>query len=120
MDEVFGEGNFCCLISFVTTGGIKQNFLSTRCSYLLWYNRDKEQAKYRQPYFEKNVHDGSVKTYTWVDFETIERRGLTLTEKSTTTIPDGGKLYRPGASLSRWPGLASWALAIRTTCWPTV
>ncbi len=96
MDEVFSQENFCCLVSFVTTGGVKQNFLSTRCDYLLWYNRHKEQAKYRQPYFEKNIQDGSAKTFTWVDFDGLKRRGLTVSEKAISRIPDGGRLYRPG------------------------
>ena len=96
LDQVFGPENFCCLISFVTTGGVKQNFLSTRCDYLLWYNRNKEAAKYRQLYFEKNVYDGSAKTFTWVDFEGIERRGLTTAEKCNMSIPENGRLYRPG------------------------
>jgi adenine-specific DNA-methyltransferase len=96
LDEIFGPENFCCLISFVTTGGVKQNFLSSRCDYILWYNRDKERAKYRQPYFEKNIQDGSAKTFTWVDFDGLKRRGLTSIEKSTMTIPEEGNLYRPG------------------------
>ena len=96
MDEIFGPENFCCIISFVTTGGVKQNFLATQCDYLIWYNRDKSQAKYRQPYFEKNIEDGSAKTYTWVDFDKILRRGLTSSEKATMQVPEGGKLYRPG------------------------
>jgi adenine-specific DNA-methyltransferase len=96
LDEVFGTENFCCLISFVTTGGVKQNFLSTRCDYLLWYNRNKDQAKYRQLYFEKNIQDGSVKTFTWVDFDGLKRRGLTSAEKVTMSIPENGRLYRPG------------------------
>ncbi|NVN91859.1 MAG: site-specific DNA-methyltransferase [Desulfuromonadales bacterium] len=96
LDEIFGAENFCCLISFVTTGGVKQNFLSSRCDYLLWYNRDKEQAKYRQPYFEKNIQDGSAKTFSWVDFEGFNRRGLTTAEKSSMLIPENGRLYRPG------------------------
>lgn len=96
MDEVFGEDNFCGLISFVTTGGVKQNFLSSRCDYLLWYNLDRKQAKYRQLYFEKSIQDGSAKTFTWVDFDTIYRRGLTTQEKATLKLPEKGRLYRPG------------------------
>src|SRR5579862_7071667 len=55
MDEIFSTDNFVCVISFVTTGGVKQNFLSTRCDYLLWYTRQKNVAKYRQLYSEKNT-----------------------------------------------------------------
>jgi len=95
LDEVFGEENFCCLISFVTTGGVKQNFLATRCSYLLWYNRNTQKAKYRQLYFKKNIYDGSAKTFTWLEFDRKKRRGLTSLEKKNLTIPEGGKLYSP-------------------------
>ena len=67
MDEVFGEENFCCLISFVTTGGVKQNYLATRCNYVLWFTKDKTKAKYRQLFQMKDSTDGSAKTYTWVE-----------------------------------------------------
>lgn len=96
MDEVFGEENYSSLISFVTTGGVKQNFLSSRCDYLLWYFKNKAQAKYRRLYLEKNVEDGSAKTYTWVDFNGLNRRGLTAIEKTTALLPENGRLYRPG------------------------
>ena len=95
MDEVFGEENFCAQISFVTTGGVKQNFLATQCDYLLWFHKNRPMAKYRQPYFEKSISDGSAKTYTWVDFDGVDRRGLTSSEKSEFKIPVGGKLYSP-------------------------
>jgi len=94
MDEVFGDDNFCAQISFVTTGGVKQNFLATQCDYLLWYHKNRSMAKYRQPYFEKSI-DGAAKTYTWVDFNGTNRRGLTSAERKVSTIPQGGKLYSP-------------------------
>ncbi|QIB65161.1 site-specific DNA-methyltransferase [Kineobactrum salinum] len=95
MDEVFGEGNFSTMISFVTTGGVKQNFLATRCDYILWYFKDKSKGKYRQPYFEKKIDDGSAKTFSWVELEDYERRGLTAQEKRDRTIPEDGRLYSP-------------------------
>jgi adenine-specific DNA-methyltransferase len=95
MDEVFGEENFCSQISFVTTGGVKQSFLATQCDYLLWFQKDKSIAKFRQPYFEKSISAGSAKTYTWVDFDGTNRRGLNALEKSTSTVPQDGKLYSP-------------------------
>jgi adenine-specific DNA-methyltransferase len=96
MDEVFGAENFCCEVSFVTTGGVKQNFLATQCDYLLWYARDREQAKFRQPFREKSFRDGSARTYSWVEHDKSLRRGLTVAERSSMTIPEGGRLYRPG------------------------
>ena len=96
MDEVFGEENFCCMISFVTTGGVKQNFLATRCDYVLWYSKDNEKTKYRQLYQKKDVTDGSAKTYSWVELGNGIRRGLTSEEKRNNRIPTESRLYRPG------------------------
>ncbi len=96
MDDVFGEENFCCLISFVTTGGIKQNYLATRCDYVIWFTMDKTKAKYRQLFQMKDPAEGSAKTYTWVELENGARRGLTTEEKRRNDSPKGARLYRPG------------------------
>ena len=96
MDEVFGEDNFCCLISFVTTGGIKQNYLATRCDYVLWFARNKKAGKYRQLFQSKDVSSGTAKTYTWVELKNGARRGLTADEKRQNAIPEDARLYRPG------------------------
>ena len=96
MDEVFGPENFGCLISFVTTGGIKQSYLATRCDYVLWFMRDKRKAKYRRLFQMKNFTEGSAKTYTWAELEKGRRRGLTAEEKRTTVLPQNARLYRPG------------------------
>ena len=96
MDEVFGEENFSCLISFVTTGGIRQSYLATRCDYVLWFTKDKTKAKYRQLYDTKDPAAGTARTYTWVELEDETRRGLTAEEKRNGTLPDKARLYRPG------------------------
>ena len=96
MDEVFGEDNFVCMISFVTTGGIKQNYLATRCDYVLWFAKDKEKGKYRQLFQPKAFADGTASTYTWVELEDGTRRGLTVHEKREKILPKNVRLYRPG------------------------
>ena len=96
MDEVFGNENFVSLISFVTTGGIRQNYLATQCDYVLWFAKEKDKAKYRQVFRGKDPADGSAKTYTWVEFEDGTRRGLTAEEKRSGLLPEGTRLYRPG------------------------
>ena len=96
MDEVFGSENFICEIRFVTTGGVKQNFLATRTDSLLWFGNDREKAKFRRLYSEKNFAEGSAKTYTWIETLLGIRRGLTAEEKGRGVIPDKAKLYRPG------------------------
>ena len=96
MDEVFGSENFVAQISFVTTGGIKQNYLATRCDYVLWFTKDKTKAKYRQLFQMKDPVEGSAKTYTWVELEDGTRRGLTVEERRRNDTPKGARLYRPG------------------------
>ena len=96
MDEVFGEENFCCLISFVTTGGVRQNYLATRCDYVLWYTKNKQTAKYRQLFQAKDPAEGTARTYTWIELEGGTRRGLTAEEKRSGVLPNGGRVYRPG------------------------
>ena len=96
MDEVFGEENFSCLISFVTTGGIRQNYLATRCDYVLWFTKDKIKAKYRQLFNTKDPAEGTARTYTWVELENGTRRGLTAEEQRNGILPEKARLYRPG------------------------
>src|SRR5205814_6066887 len=43
--EVFGPDNDCGLIAFRTTGGQSTALLSTSTDFLIWYARDKEQAR---------------------------------------------------------------------------
>lgn len=69
--------------------------MATQCDYILWFFKDKSKAKYRQPYYEKSILDGSAKTYTWLDFDGVNRRCLTSKEKVTLSIPPGAKLYSP-------------------------
>src|SRR5204862_3646438 len=58
MDEVFGAENFCSLVTFYKTGAVsspeaRTNVLGTLCDYLLWYAKDFDLVKYRQPFRPK-------------------------------------------------------------------
>ena len=55
MDEVFGSPNQICQIIVKKTGSIESDFLSGICDYVLWYVKDREQAKrkYRQLFCER-------------------------------------------------------------------
>ena len=96
MDEIFGEENHLNDISFVTTGGIKQNFLASRTDTLLWYGKNKDQTKFRRLFNKKSLEDGTAKTYSWIEFENGLRRGINSVEKSNQSIPEGAEYYRPG------------------------
>lgn len=65
MDEVFGGENFVAVIAFLKTSGATSRELPGTFDYLLWYCRDKEQLKFRQPYELKVAGDQGATQYTW-------------------------------------------------------
>ncbi|MEN3974288.1 site-specific DNA-methyltransferase [Emcibacter sp. SYSU 3D8] len=75
MDEVFGSDNFCNLIGFKKTGGLISGFLPSTGDYLLWYAKDIEKAKFRQPYSAKAY--GGDSDYRHVRLPDLSVRRLT-------------------------------------------
>ncbi len=53
LDEVFGEENFISQIQFKKTSGTGARHLENIYDYVIWYARDQERLKYRQPFYEK-------------------------------------------------------------------
>ncbi len=58
LDEVFGEKNFLNMIPFSTTGGQSTLGLGRVFDLLLWYARDFEKTKYRQPFSFRQLRGG--------------------------------------------------------------
>ncbi|HTD84174.1 MAG TPA: site-specific DNA-methyltransferase, partial [Gemmatimonadaceae bacterium] len=58
LDEVFGDGNFASLITFQSTTGLGTVGLSPSGDYILWYYKDRSQAKYRSLVFRKADRGG--------------------------------------------------------------
>ncbi len=92
MDEVFGIKNFVSLISFTTTSGIPSNTLSRAGDYLLWYSREKDKVKFRQPYYFKD-YNSEFGHYNLLKLKDGTIRRLTEEEiKNPALIPNGAKL----------------------------
>jgi len=53
MDEVFGPGDFVCLINFIKRTSATSDVLSQVNDYILWYARDRKKVKYRPLFFNK-------------------------------------------------------------------
>ena len=47
MDEVFGDENFCSLISYKTSVGLGSQGLDNTANYLVWYCKNREVRKFR-------------------------------------------------------------------------
>ncbi|MDI1245930.1 MAG: site-specific DNA-methyltransferase [Rhodoferax sp.] len=58
MDEVFGDENFVSLITLKKTGGQTASLLSTVTDYVIWFAKDRNGAKFRQPFLSLRVGEG--------------------------------------------------------------
>ena len=97
MDEVFGEENYVCLITFAKTASIKANFLGVTHDFLVWYAKNRPMMKYRKPLVaRKEKTDGG--TYNCVEVRGSWKR-LSKAELKSGSF-DGLKLFR-AADISR-------------------
>ena len=94
MDEVFGEANFIAQIAFAKTSGYATNFLTGVCDYLLWYGKNRENTKFRQPYSLKEAGSSGASKYTRIQMPDGTTRSMTAEEKADLTlIPAGAKAW---------------------------
>ena len=58
IDEIFGENNCVTEIVFQKTGGQPSQYLSSVQDFVLWYAKDINNVKYRQPLQKRNLASG--------------------------------------------------------------
>jgi adenine-specific DNA-methyltransferase len=131
MDEVFGAGNFCALVSFVKTGAQTSLLLSSASDYIIWYCRDKAKAKYRQLFYAKEV--GQTGASNYINIESPDGsswRRMTKDEREDISlIPEGWRVFSLDNLMGTRPpnltdlGPFEWNGKIyneeRTKCWKT-
>ena len=86
LDEVFGEGNFCSLITFQKTAAVsspdaRTQVIGTLGDYLLWYAKDINSVRYKQLYKNKGVGEGAGKDYRQLRFSDGSSRGMSASEQ---------------------------------------
>ena len=99
MDEVFGERNFCSLISYKTSIGLGSRGLDNTANYLLWYCRDLELRKFRATLRQTVPGEEGASRY-----KTVRLPDLTeyRTEDPTNeSLPEGARLFRDQGMTSR-------------------
>jgi adenine-specific DNA-methyltransferase len=104
MDEVFGEENFCRLITFVKTTGQTDNLLASVSDYLIWYARDRSKVKFRQPLKLKNLQGEGGSAYNNARRVGGETRPLTFKEQGGAELPDDERIFRIDNLTSQSPG----------------
>lgn len=96
MDEVFGSKNLVSVITFQKTGGQSSDLLSSVSDYLIWFAKDIDNVKYRQPYRKKEVGvgHGSGARYDQID---EDGRAFQLTSLTSNRPPGSFPVEFAGA-----------------------
>lgn len=101
LDEIFGNDNFCSLITVQKTSGTSSPMAGTLVissvnDYIIWYAKNKNLVKYMQIFAEKDF--GSEKSaYTWLQLPDGSSRRLSDSERNLEEqIPEGSKIFRLG------------------------
>ncbi len=95
MVEVFGESNSCGLIAFRTTGGQSSSLLSSSTDFLLWFAKDKKNARFENPTIPKVGGGGGSGQYVLVeaaDFSSEPRRMTPEELDGSAPIPEGWRI----------------------------
>ena len=95
MDEVFGEDNFVCLITFMKASAQTSNYLSSSSDYLIWYARDRIRTKYRALLLEKVIGMSGAAGYVNVESPDGTTRRLNHEEAvNPLLIPTGDRVFQ--------------------------
>ena len=95
MDEVFGEENFVCLITFVKASAQTSNYLSSSSDYLIWYARDRTQTKYRSALLSKTLGQSGAAGYT--NIESLEGKTRRISQEeilNPSLIPHDHRVFQ--------------------------
>jgi adenine-specific DNA-methyltransferase len=114
LDEVFGAENFISLITFRKTSGATGDFLAGTTDYILWYAKDRSQAKYRRLFQAKQVGFDDGAAYRNVEIDG-ERRVMTAEERADPSrLPAKARVFRydnltsQSAGREKGEGASSW------------
>ena len=102
LDEVFGDENAVCQITFVKSSGTSSpsggtDVLSKVCDYLLWFAKDLRSIKYRQPYYLKEDTRSFDSTYRHGGSEDPYRLSDATAQQPTTVYDFNlhGRIFNP-------------------------
>jgi len=66
MDEVFGVHNACSQLTVVKTASQSSELIAGTADYLLWYAKNREATKFRNPLTAKSLQNDKAGVYRWV------------------------------------------------------
>ncbi len=100
LDEAFGSGNFCSMISFRKTSAVSSpvarvNVLAGVSDVVLWYAKNRDSVKYRQLYLAKALDTDAAGVYSWLQEPDGSRRRMNTSERQgETALLRGSRVFR--------------------------
>ena len=102
MDEVFGGENVVAQITFLKTSTTSSEELNAVSDYILWYTKDRAQAKLQALYLPKAPGLDGASQYTWAEHPTGERINYGSAEK-LLNAPPGSRVFTHSTLTSQRP-----------------
>ena len=99
MDEVFGEEQFCSLVSYKTSIGLGSQGLDNTANYLVWYCRNKELRKFRPVLRLTTPGEEGATRYKTVRLPNLSE--YRVQESKLESLPNGARLFRDQGMTSR-------------------
>lgn len=82
MDEVFGKDNYIAQIFFKTTSSLGGSFVGGTGDFVIWYSRNRMQAKYRPLFAPSGLEADIGNRFTRVQTDHFERRPMNRAERA--------------------------------------
>lgn len=95
LDEVFGCANFVAQIVLPKVTGLNSTYLTTNNDYILFYAKNAERLKFRQPLAQRQHSATGIDRYDQIITPDGSRRALTRQEKyNDSIVPTGSIRYQ--------------------------
>jgi adenine-specific DNA-methyltransferase len=95
LDEAFGSENIVSQITFKTTTGRGERYLSSASNFILWYTKDINTLKYREVLMEKAAGGAGADMYSLVRLPDGSYRRAQQNEKENPELlPPSSRLFR--------------------------
>jgi adenine-specific DNA-methyltransferase len=105
LDDVFGVDNFIALLSFQKKGSQSGDFVPSIHEYIVWYAKEKAQAKFRRLYTARDLAGVGGSGFEYVRLADGSIRNLTEAEKlGKEDLPKGARAFRYNPLFSAKPG----------------
>ena len=95
LDEIFGPSNFVSQLVVKKLAGVESTLVPSTSDYVLWYAKQIESTKYRQPFQKKGDASAATERYDQIMTEGGESRALSADEKSgSAELPNGARVFQ--------------------------